>query len=86
MSNSLGGFELSTAVHMLDLTAISEARFLRNASIPTTSGYLEQFCIQTIRQALHMPFTLVTDCFPITKISQTRVLSAVCVISSHMSY
>lgn len=55
---------------MLDLTAISESRLLRNAFIPMTFGYLEQFIIQTLKQALHMPLTLVSECFLVTEISQ----------------
>jgi len=53
---------------MLDLTAISESRLLRNALIPPTFGYLEQFIIHT--QTLRTSLTLVTDCSLITEISQ----------------
>jgi len=67
---ALEDLELLTAVHMLDLTAISESRLLCNALIPLTFGYLEQFIIQALSQALHMPLTLVTDCFLIAQISQ----------------
>jgi len=70
VSNSLEDLELSTAVHMLDLTAISESRLLRNALIPPTFGYLEQFIIQTLRQTLRTSLTLVTDWSLITEISQ----------------
>jgi hypothetical protein len=45
MANSVKDLELSTAVHMLDLTAISESRLLRNVLIPRNFGYLEQFII-----------------------------------------
>jgi len=85
MSDSLEDLELSTAVHMLDLTAISESRSLRNALIPHTFGYLEQFIIQTLRQTLHTPLTLATVSSVITqRFLNTCVACCLCNFFPHI--
>lgn len=85
MSNSLEDLELSTAIHMLDLTAISESRLLRNALIPPTFGYLEQFIIHTQTDSSYVAY-IGDGLFSYYRDFSTRVLPAVCVISSHMPY
>jgi hypothetical protein len=66
MSNSMNDLQLSTAVHMLDLTAISESRLLRNSLIPRNFSYLEQF---TQTSSSYASYTM-SDFLLITEISK----------------
>jgi len=84
VSDSLEGLELSTAVHMLDLTVISESRLLRNDLIPQTFGYLRAIHYSDT-QTFHTPLTLATDCSLITqRFLNTCVASCLCNFFPHI--